>query len=71
MLLMKESVLRFEEKPNFGLTTIKLPTSTKTNPLNIIYIIQYMISRTMDRVQLSISSARAYVYKYCVAMKKR
>ena len=42
---MKESVLRFEEKPNFGLT-IKLPTSTKTNPLNIIYIIQYMISRT-------------------------
>ena len=46
MLLMKESVLRFEEKPNFGLTTIKLPTSTKTNPLNIIYIIQYMISRT-------------------------
>ena len=40
MLLMKESVLRFEEKTHFGLPTFKLPTSTKTlktNPLNIFF----------------------------------
>ena len=41
MLLMKESVLRFEEKQhNLGLPTFKSPASTnnlfKTNPLNII-----------------------------------
>ena len=43
MLLMKESVLSFEEKTTQpkGLPTFKLPTSTKqffkTNPLNIIF----------------------------------
>ena len=29
MLLIKESVLSFEEKKNLGVPTFKLPTSTK------------------------------------------
>ena len=41
MLLMKESVLSFEEekKHNFGLPTFKLPASFKTNPLTLFLTI--------------------------------
>ena len=66
---MKECVLGFEEKntkPWFTYFQIagKYSKSFKTNALNIIF-------RIKDRVQLFISSTRAYVHKFCVATKYR
>jgi len=46
--------------------------SFKTNPLNIIFDdISIWLLGYRTRVQLSTSSTRAYIHKYCVAMKYR
>ena len=45
---------------------------SKINPLNIIFDdFSYSTIRIQDRVQVSISSTRAYFHKYCVPIKHR